>query len=363
MTTLNDYKHNTDLAALVAADLRQQPKRSGKWLTFSCPFDGHSNKDKNRSLCVVNTAGNRPGYWKCYGCGRHGSAVDWLMEYHDKTLDDVVEMLRQSAPLPVAPPRPEPLITAPEVNGFWQERAYQFMNDCKEFLWNSKHGQVALDYLLNERKFSEAMLRTWDIGFNPTTWFDFKRNWGLPVLEGESRKMILRRGIVIPCYETGIIHYLKIRVLPNEQKADEAKYRKVAGSQPGIMGLDTVLHTETVFATEGELNLLPLWDAINRLEGWASLGSISFGSASDYAALPAAAERFLPVRQIIAVFDNDKAGHAARQRLAEVSGRFYFPFINTDLADYHQQGNDVAAWIQYQIENAKNAPRDPAFEK
>lgn len=357
MTTLQDFKHSTALSELIAADLGQEPKRAGKWQTFSCPFPGHNHGDKKRSLCVVDPRQGRPGYWKCYGCQRHGSAVDWLKEYRNMTIEKIVQYLRGLALSP-APARPEPMLTAPELNGFWQERAHQFMTTCKENLWG-KPGKAALDYLLNERKFSEAMLRTWDIGFNPTTWFDFKRNWGLPVVEGESRKIMLRRGIVIPCFETGIMHYLKIRVLPAELKDDESKYRKVAGSGPGIMGLDTVYNTPVVFATEGEFNLMPLWEGINRLEDWHQFGAISFGSASDFEALRLNAARFLKVQKIISFFDNDNAGQKAIERLKEISGRVEVATLPAkDLAEYHEKGNDIAAWVRYQYQ--RHAAQNPA---
>jgi len=174
--------------------------------------------------------------------------------------------------------------------------------------------------------------------------------------------MILRRGVVIPCFETGIVHYLKIRVLPGEQKDDERKYRKVAGSQPGIMGLDTVLKTSIVFATEGEFNLLPLWQGINRLPNWHQIGAISFGSASDYEALKPNAERFFSVKRIIGYFDGDEAGEIASERLSEVTAKVEFATLSTkDLADYHAAGNDVSAWVQYQIERAHIFASEPGF--
>ena len=362
MNTLLDYKHSTDLAALIAKDLGQEPKRSGKWMTFSCPFPEHKHHDKSRSLCVVNPNGAKAGYWKCYGCQRNGSAVDWLMEYRNMNIKDVAAYVRGAGPLPTAPVIPEALIQAPAITADWQDRAHGFMTECKELFWRARQAAAARDYLLKERKFSEAMLNTWDIGFNPTTYYEDKALWGLQAAEGESRKMILRRGVVIPCFETGIVHYLKIRVLPGEQKDDERKYRKVAGSQPGIMGLDTVLKTSIVFATEGEFNLLPLWQGINRLPNWHQIGAISFGSASDYEALKPNAERFFSVKRIIGYFDGDEAGEIASEGLSEVTAKVEFATLSTkDLADYHAAGNDVSAWVQYQIERAHIFASEPGF--
>lgn len=362
MHTLTDYKARTDLAALLAADLRQEPKRSGKWLVFSCPFPGHKHGDKNRSLAVVNPTPSRPGYWKCFGCGRSGTAVDWLAEYRNMSIKDITAMLRDSAPLPVAPIPAAPEPVAPVINLRWQELAHHLMTQAQAALW-ADAGRPAREYLMRERKFSESMLRTWNIGFVPETRFELKTEWGITPLENERPKMVIRRGITIPCYESGIIAYIKTRVLPAEQKNDEPKYRKLAGSQPGIMGLDTVLHTETVFATEGEFNLLPLWEGINRLSHWHH-GAISFGSASDYEALRLHAERFLPVRRIIAYFDSDNAGNAARRKLAEMTGRITFATLPAkDLADYHAAGNDISAWCAYHIERAEIVASEPGFEK
>jgi hypothetical protein len=349
---LTDYKHATDLVNLIAADLGQEPKRAGKWMTFSCPFPGHKHGDKNRSLVVVNPSVSRAGYWKCYGCHENGSAVDWMMKYRNLTIKDVVKQIAGAAPLPAAPVRETALPEPPACNLAWENRGIEFMQLSQEYLWN-KAGTQARDYLMNTRRLSEGMLKTWDIGFNPASRFEKYSDWGLPEPDdGQRHAVYIPRGIVIPCFEGGELYYLKIRTLPGEEKPDEPKYRKVTGSRPGLVGLATVLNVETVFAVEGEFNLMPLWSAINRRDDWNRLGCFSTGSASDIESITFNARYFLGARRIIAVYDNDKAGAAAFARLTKISGQVSRATVPgyKDINDYHIAGGDLSAWLDYQME-------------
>src|SRR5262245_60162269 len=57
-----------DLRALIVADCGN-PGRGGRWL---CPF--HADHDPD--LAILGDGRN----WRCYACGEHGDAIDWLVK-------------------------------------------------------------------------------------------------------------------------------------------------------------------------------------------------------------------------------------------------------------------------------------------
>lgn len=64
--------------------------KSGTGFTAICPF----HEDKNPSLSLYQKEGI--WYFKCYGCGVHGSAIDWIIKKYHKTYTESVFMLAKS---------------------------------------------------------------------------------------------------------------------------------------------------------------------------------------------------------------------------------------------------------------------------
>jgi DNA primase len=68
-------------------------KKSGANYSACCPF----HKEKSPSFSVSPTK----QFYHCFGCGAHGSAIKFLMEYAGKTFPDAVEELAQGVGLTV----------------------------------------------------------------------------------------------------------------------------------------------------------------------------------------------------------------------------------------------------------------------
>ena len=62
-------------------------KKTGSNLQGLCPF----HQEKSPSFSVSETK----QFYHCFGCGAHGSAISFLMEYAGLTFTDAVEELAQ----------------------------------------------------------------------------------------------------------------------------------------------------------------------------------------------------------------------------------------------------------------------------
>jgi DNA primase len=331
MTILDDYRQQADLISLVEADLGEG-RRTGHWVQYRCPF-GH--EDHHPSLAVK--VGDKGGYWKCFACGESGSAIDWLMKYRNMSMRQVLEFIRGNTVTYTPRPRPEPPALEAIPPEHWEAAALEIMDKAEHNLWNTAAGERALQWLTGpERRLTEGTIKCWNLGFS-----EGMNIGGLKVAYG----------IVIPCYEGGIISYIKIR-----RPAGKPKYIKVAGSKPGLFGISTVVGSDTAFVTEGEFDAMLLFYHICR-EPWVNAGVITAGSATDSitASMPFA-NQLLRVKRIIAVYDMDEAGQKGYERLAQLGQkveRATLP-MGKDITDFVKAGGDLGAWINYQMEGITN---------
>lgn len=81
--TLERARSARSLVGLVGA--RVKLRRAGRGWSGLCPF--HS--EKTPSFTVSDSR----GFYHCFGCGAHGSAIDWIMETQGLAFRDAVEFL------------------------------------------------------------------------------------------------------------------------------------------------------------------------------------------------------------------------------------------------------------------------------
>jgi DNA primase len=74
-------------------DRRVSLKKAGQNYQACCPF----HTEKSPSFTVSQTK----QFYHCFGCGAHGTALSFLMEYEHLSFRDAVAALAQDAGLPV----------------------------------------------------------------------------------------------------------------------------------------------------------------------------------------------------------------------------------------------------------------------
>lgn len=150
---IDDLIDRIDIVEVIAS--RVQLKKAGHEYKAPCPF--HSEKTPSF------TVSPQKGFYHCFGCGAHGTALGFLLEYDRLEFPEAVEELAHMAGLTV--PRDEQserrTPTAP---------IYETLSRAAAFYQQAlKDHPPAIDYL-KKRGLSGATVRDFGIGYAPAGW-------------------------------------------------------------------------------------------------------------------------------------------------------------------------------------------------
>ena len=154
-------------------------KKAGREFKACCPFHG----EKTPSFTVSQAK----QFYHCFGCGAHGTAIGFLMEYDKLGFVEAVEELASRVGLEVpreaGPKRESSSDDLYEVLG----RAAQFFRDCL------KEHPRAIEYL-KKRGLSEETTQRFGIGYAPDSWHALLKRFGT----GEAaRRKLLAAGLIV----------------------------------------------------------------------------------------------------------------------------------------------------------------------
>ncbi|MES1955576.1 DNA primase [Salinisphaera hydrothermalis] len=157
---IDQLLERTDIVSLI--DERVSLKKAGREYTACCPF----HDEKTPSFTVSPTK----QFYHCFGCGAHGTAISFLMEYDRLEFRDAVDVLASAVGLeipeeatsqtPSGPPR-EPLLDAMRQ----ADRHYQAA---------LRRDPGVIEYLKN-RGVSGEMAKLYGLGFARDAWDDLTR--------------------------------------------------------------------------------------------------------------------------------------------------------------------------------------------
>jgi DNA primase len=129
-------------------------KRAGSEFQACCPF----HNEKTPSF----TVSPKKQFYHCFGCGAHGSAIGFLMQYEGLEFLDAVEELARAAGLEI--PRNSKQQARPDGG------LYDILAACSDFyIEQLKNNPGAIEYLKG-RGLSGEISRDFDIGYAPASW-------------------------------------------------------------------------------------------------------------------------------------------------------------------------------------------------
>ncbi|WP_127959178.1 DNA primase [Serratia microhaemolytica] len=164
---INDLLARTDIVDLI--DIRVKLKKQGKNYHACCPF----HNEKTPSF----TVNGEKQFYHCFGCGAHGNAIDFLMNYDRLEFVETIEELAAMHGLDV----PYEAGSGPtQMERHQRQSLYQLMGQLSEFYQQSlqqSHGQQARNYL-SQRGLSEEIIRHFAIGFAPAGWDNALKRFG-----------------------------------------------------------------------------------------------------------------------------------------------------------------------------------------
>ena len=159
---IDDLLARTDVVDVV--DSRVKLKKAGKNYQACCPF----HNEKTPSFTVSQDK----QFYHCFGCGAHGNAISFIMEFDRLDFVEAVEDLARLHGLEV--PREQgsrPAIT--EEKRQQQQDDYALMESAARFfqqqLRQHANSNKAIDYLKN-RGLSGDIVKRWEIGYAPAEW-------------------------------------------------------------------------------------------------------------------------------------------------------------------------------------------------
>ncbi len=134
---------------------RVQLKKAGKEFKACCPF----HDEKTPSFYVVP----QKGFYNCFGCGAHGTALGFLMDYDHMSFVEAVETLAQSMGIEV--PREEGERPAQRY-----DELFELMRRVERFFQDRlRSDDPAIDYL-KRRGVDGATAKRFGVGFAPEGW-------------------------------------------------------------------------------------------------------------------------------------------------------------------------------------------------
>ncbi len=159
---IDDLLARTDVVDIV--DSRVKLKKAGKNYQACCPF----HNEKTPSFTVSQDK----QFYHCFGCGAHGNAISFMMEFDRLDFVEAIEELARFHSLEV----PREKGGAPqrsEQERQQQQDDYALMEQVCRFyqkqLRNHPNSEKAKDYL-KSRGLSGEVVKQWEIGFAPDSW-------------------------------------------------------------------------------------------------------------------------------------------------------------------------------------------------
>ena len=180
---INDLLARTDIVDLI--DARVKLKKQGKNYHACCPF----HNEKTPSF----TVNGEKQFYHCFGCGAHGNAVDFLMNYDKLEFVETVEELAAMHNLEV----PYEAGSGPsQIERHQRQTLYQLMDGLNSFYQQSlKHSaaEPARQYL-NKRGLSDDVIARFAIGYAPPGWDNVLKRFGG---NSEDRKSLIDAGMLV----------------------------------------------------------------------------------------------------------------------------------------------------------------------
>ncbi|MGC0782910.1 DNA primase [Pantoea agglomerans] len=321
---INDLLARTDIVDLI--DARVKLKKQGKNFHACCPF----HNEKTPSF----TVNGEKQFYHCFGCGAHGNAIDFLMNFDRLEFVESIEELATSHGLDV----PYEAGSGPsQMERHQRQSLYQLMENLNGFYQQGlqqSSAQPARDYL-DRRGLSAEIINHFAIGYAPAGWDNVLKRFGK---QSEDRESLMEAGMLVSNDKGRTYDRFRDRVMfPIRDKRG-----RVIGFGGRVLGNDTPKYLnspETPIFHKGR-QLYGLYEAVKNhpeparllvVEGYMDVVALAqYGIDYAVASLGTSttAEHiqllFRSTDTVICCYDGDRAGREAAWRALETA----LPYMN-----------------------------------
>ncbi len=158
MTVRDDLLARVDIVDVVSRYV--SIRRAGKNRMWLCPF----HKEKSPSFTVAEDK----QIYKCFGCGKWGNAVNFVMEIERIDFWDAIKELARQTNFDLTPYERNPEITEKRQQD--REKLKLLNKRLQEFFVTQFPWSVAETYIRDKRKLTDATIQSFGIGYAPDSY-------------------------------------------------------------------------------------------------------------------------------------------------------------------------------------------------
>jgi DNA primase len=296
-----------------------QLKRVGKNLVGLCPF----HKENKPSLTVTPSTNK----WRCFGCGRGGTAIDWVMHTEGISVSHALQLLHRDL-VPSAGGPPPKLSTVPKLPPLLSQT-----NDDKRLLEivvsyyheTLKQSPEAQQYLLKRGLKSAEMVEQFRLGFaNRTLGYYLPKSNRVAGAEQRGRLKelgVLRNqtpghehfngSLVIPIYNLqGEVVQMYGRKIRDDLREGTPDHLYLPGPLRGVWNEQALIASKEIILCEALIDALTFWCA-----GYRNVTTI-YGVNNFTDEIKAAFQKHA-TKRIYLAYDRDEPGERAAQAHGE----------------------------------------------
>lgn len=164
-----------------------QLKKRGVNLLGLCPF----HNEKTPSFTVSSAK----GIFKCFGCGKAGNAVNFIMEHEKYSYPEALKYLAGKYSIPIEEEEPTPEQRQAETE---REALFSIHTFAQKFfsntMFNSEEGlSIGKSYFL-ERGFREDIITKFQLGYSPAAWDGLTKH---ALQNGYKKELLVSAGVTI----------------------------------------------------------------------------------------------------------------------------------------------------------------------
>ncbi|MCL7782410.1 DNA primase [Pasteurella multocida] len=157
-TFIDDLLAKIDIVELVNS--RVKLKKAGRDYQACCPF----HHEKTPSF----TVSQKKQFYHCFGCGAHGNAISFLMEYDKLEFVEAIEELAGMLGLEI-PRENKPHFHGKQINLQTKRNLYELMQEIAQFYQQQLAQHIPAQSYLQQRGLSPEVVSRFQIGFVPNS--------------------------------------------------------------------------------------------------------------------------------------------------------------------------------------------------
>ena len=318
---IDDLVQRVDIGEIIGN--RIDIKKAGKEYKANCPFHG----EKTPSF----TVSPEKGFYHCFGCGAHGTALGFLMEYERLTFIEAIEELAKTVGVDVPKTKEDKIKNKRNIS------LKELLSEVSaHYTSNLSQSKEAINYL-KDRGIDGKNAKYFSLGFSNNSWSEILDTFGT---SEKDKQKLLDSGLIIKKDDGGFYDRFRNRIMfPIKDNRGD-----VLGFGGRIIGNDEPKYLnspETALFRKGELlyGLFESKEGIGKtksaiiVEGYTDVIALQkYGFNTALATLGTATteyhirKMFRTIDEITFCFDGDKAGYKAALKAMELS----LPLVKTN---------------------------------